>query len=93
MLAHSKSPDLETLDYPVLVQPKLDGIRAVVKDGRLLSRTLKSIPNASIRAALERTVFEGLDGELVVGDPTADDCYRRMRELEDEAFLNGTGGA
>lgn len=77
MLAHSKSPDPESLDYPVLVQPKLDGIRAVVKDGRLLSRSLKSIPNASIRAVLEQPQFEGLDGELIVGDPTADDCYRR----------------
>lgn len=77
MLAHSKSPVPESLDYPVLVQPKLDGIRAVVKDGRLLSRSLKPIPNAAIRAALERSVFEGLDGELIIGDPTADDCYRR----------------
>lgn len=77
MLAHSKSPDPESLDYPVLVQPKLDGIRAVVKGGQLLSRTLKPIPNASIRAVLEQPQFEGLDGELIVGDPTADDCYRR----------------
>lgn len=77
MLAHSKSPDPETLDYPVLVQPKLDGIRAVVKDGRLLSRSLKAIPNASIRAALENPAYEGLDGELIVGEATADDCYRR----------------
>lgn len=77
MLAHSKSPDPESLTYPVLVQPKLDGIRAVVKDGRLLSRSLKPIPNASIRAVLERPAYEGLDGELIVGDPTADDCYRR----------------
>jgi DNA ligase-1 len=77
MLAHSKSPDLETLGYPVLVQPKLDGIRAVVKDGKLLSRSLKAIPNAAIRAVLEDAAYEGLDGELIVGDPTADDCYRR----------------
>jgi DNA ligase-1 len=26
---------------------------------------------------LERPAYEGLDGELVVGDPAADDCYRR----------------
>lgn len=77
MLAHSKSPDLEKLTYPVLVQPKLDGVRAVVKDGRLLSRSLKPIPNAEIRAALEHVAYEGLDGELIVGPPTADDCYRR----------------
>jgi DNA ligase-1 len=77
MLAHSKSPDPATLSYPVLVQPKLDGIRAVVKDGRLLSRSLKLIPNLSIREALGNASYEGLDGELIVGDPTADDCYRR----------------
>lgn len=77
MLAHSKTPDLAKLPYPVLVQPKLDGVRAVVKDGRLLSRTLKPIPNAAIRGALEHPEFEGLDGELIVGPPTADDCYRR----------------
>lgn len=77
MLAHSKAPDLSTLPYPVIVQPKLDGIRAAVVNGKLLSRTLKPIPNRSIRAALERPEFEGLDGELIVGPPTADDCYRR----------------
>lgn len=77
MLAHSKTPDLEKLSFPVLVQPKLDGIRAVVKDRRLLSRSLKAIPNAEIRAVLEQAPYEGLDGELIVGDPTADDCYRR----------------
>lgn len=77
MLAHPKSPDPEALEYPVLVQPKLDGIRAVVRGGRLLSRSLKPIPNASIRAILEDVAYEGLDGELIVGPPTADDCYRR----------------
>lgn len=77
MLAHSKSPDPEKLAYPVLVQPKLDGIRAFIREGKLLSRTLKPIPNREIRMALEGISFEGLDGELIVGDPTADDCYRR----------------
>jgi DNA ligase-1 len=77
MLAHSKSPDPALLSYPIAVQPKLDGIRATVVNGKLLSRTLKPIPNAAIRAALERPEFEGFDGELIVGSPQADDCYRR----------------
>lgn len=77
MLAYSKTPDLATLKYPVIIQPKLDGVRAAIVDGRLKSRTLKQIPNREIRAALERPEFEGLDGELIVGDPTAPDCYRR----------------
>lgn len=74
----AKEPtDVSKLPYPVLVQPKLDGIRASVVNGKLVTRTLKAVPNASIRAVLESPVFEGLDGELIVGDPTADDCYRR----------------
>lgn len=65
------------IKYPSLVQVKLDGIRAAVVNGRLVSRTLKPIPNAEIRAILEHPLFEGLDGELIVGDPAAEDCYRR----------------
>lgn len=73
----AKDGDPSKLSYPVIVQPKLDGIRAAVVNGKLLSRTLKPIPNAEIRAALERPEFEGLDGEILVGEPTADDAYRR----------------
>jgi DNA ligase-1 len=75
MLACKADP--AKLRFPLYVQPKLDGIRASVVNGRLVSRTLKSIPNAEIRAALSGSAFDGLDGELIVGDPTATDCYRR----------------
>lgn len=54
--------------FPLLVQPKLDGIRALVQNGKLVSRSLKPIPNAEIRAALEHPEFEGFDGELLLGD-------------------------
>ncbi len=73
----AKDVDLEKLSFPVLLQAKLDGIRASVVNGKLVTRTLKAVPNAEIRAALERPEFEGLDGELIVGDPTATDCYRQ----------------
>lgn len=69
--------DLTKLTYPLAVSPKLDGIRAVVRDGQLLSRTLKPIPNRAIRTALSRPELNGLDGELVVGPPHAADVYRR----------------
>lgn len=65
------------LSYPAYVQPKLDGIRASVVSGKLLTRTLKQVPNREIYDALSDPAFEGLDGELIVGDPTASDCYRR----------------
>jgi DNA ligase-1 len=72
----AKDGNLEKVTFPLAVQDKLDGIRASVVDGRLVSRTLKLIPNAEIQEALGRPEFEGLDGELIVGEPTAPDCYR-----------------
>lgn len=58
--------DVNTLRYPVLASHKLDGIRAIVKDGKLLSRTLKPIPNLSIGQMLEDPLLEGLEGELIL---------------------------
>lgn len=49
--------------------PKLDGIRAVKAPDGLVSRTLTRIPNRFIQECLESFLFEGLDGELVIGDP------------------------
>lgn len=60
----------------MLMSTKFDGVRALVKDGVLLSRTLKPIPNAYAQK-LFAGLPEGTDGELGVGDPTASDFYRR----------------
>lgn len=67
--------DLDNLRFPLVASPKLDGIRAAVVNGKLLSRSLKSIPNAYIRMLLECRRYEGLDGELIVGEATAKDVY------------------
>lgn len=75
MLAKDMVP--EKLKFPVAVQAKIDGIRCIVKDGKALSRTMKEIPNREIFNALSKPEFEGLDGEIVVGSPTAEDCYRK----------------
>ena len=57
--------------------PKLDGIRCMIQNGVALSRSLKPIRNKYIQAVLGGLeVFDGLDGELIVGDPTAHDVYR-----------------
>lgn len=70
------APDLDYLPYPVLSSTKLDGIRCLVKDGVAYSRTLKPIRNKRIQSILGRPEYNGLDGELIVGDPTASDCMR-----------------
>ncbi len=67
--------DVNTLKYPVLVSPKLDGVRAVVKGGVVLSRSLKPIPNKYVQKLFSH--LEGLDGELIVGESTAEDVYRK----------------
>jgi len=68
--------NLESLSYPVLASPKLDGIRAVVIDGVLVSRSLKPIPNAHVQKQFGRPELSGLDGELIFGDPCAPNCFR-----------------
>lgn len=69
--------DGQGLKYPLLASPKLDGVRCVIQGGMALSRTLKPIPNKHIQAVLgQLPEVEGLDGELIVGEPTASDCYR-----------------
>ena len=36
--------DFNKLRYPVYTQPKLDGVRVIIKDGVVYSRSLKAIP-------------------------------------------------
>jgi len=70
---------LDKLKYPVLVSPKLDGIRAVKRGGVIMSRKLKPIRNEFVQDAL-RGLPDGLDGELIVGSPTAPDVFKRTTE-------------
>ena len=72
--------DVEAIKYPVLVSRKLDGVRCTVQGGRLLSRTLKEIPNVHIQE-LFSNLPSFLDGELVVGEVTAEDAYRTTVSL------------
>ncbi len=67
--------DISKLSYPVIASPKLDGIRALVLDGQLVSRTLKPIPNRYVQK-LFAGLPEGTDGELIMG-PANQDPYRR----------------
>jgi DNA ligase 1 len=59
--------DVAQLRYPLLGSAKLDGIRAMVIDGFLLSRNLKPIPNTYLQEKFGRDKFNGLDGELIAG--------------------------
>jgi len=59
--------DKPPLRFPCYASVKIDGIRAVVKDAILLSRTLIPIPNFYTQDLFGSSGLEGLDGELTVG--------------------------
>lgn len=69
--------DGSNLMYPLLGSAKFDGIRALVRGGVVVSRNLKPIPNEEVQRLWGKKKYEGLDGELIVGDPTAKDVYRK----------------
>jgi DNA ligase-1 len=66
-LLSGKAPkDFREIVFPVLASPKLDGIRALRIGGRLVSRTLKDIPNDYVRDWCCSNLCDGLDGELLL---------------------------
>ncbi len=74
MLAYTIE-DVNKLKFPQLVSVKLDGIRAIVKDGVVYSRSLKPIRSKLVQEKFGKTEYEGLDGELIYGSPTAEDVF------------------
>lgn len=71
MLAVEADPD--KLSFPLLASPKLDGVRAVVRSGKVLSRKLIPIPNKKVQNKYSH--LEGFDGELILGNPTASNVF------------------
>lgn len=69
----------DKIQYPMLASVKVDGVRAVIKDGVAYSRTLKPIPNQFIQQWVKDSAgnLDGLDGELVVGEENAKDVMQK----------------
>lgn len=59
----------------ILGSPKLDGIRCLVFPDGARTSSLKPQFNEYVRKCLNKQEYVGLDGELVVGDPTDPTCY------------------
>lgn len=68
--------EMDKIVYPVYASPKLDGIRCLIIDGVAKTRTLKDVPNGHVSKTLSHIQLDGLDGELIVGDPTSPTVYR-----------------
>lgn len=71
--------DTAILRYPCIASFKLDGIRVTKHgDGRLLSRSMKAIPNRWLQEwARAHHFLNGADGEIIVGAPNEPDTFRR----------------
>ena len=66
------------LTWPVLLSPKLDGLRCIIRDGQALSRNLKPFRNKFVQSQLSN-LPAGLDGELIVGSPNKGNVLGRTQ--------------
>ena len=68
MLAATIRTEEDIHSFPLLATPKVDGVRALMVNRQLVSRTFKPIPNKRIRAILESLLPDGADGEIYCGN-------------------------
>jgi DNA ligase-1 len=67
MLATKIKPEqYGDIEFPILMSPKLDGIRSLKVNGKCLSRKFKPIRNNFVRNWIEKNLPDGVDGELFV---------------------------
>lgn len=69
--------DLTKVNYPVILSEKLDGLRASIHNGIVMSRSMKPIPSAAVQAKFGKPEYEGYDGEIIYGDKNAKDVFNK----------------
>jgi len=62
--------------FPVLAQPKIDGVRGLNMTGRLTGRSLKPFKNKYVTAQFSHSALLGLDGEFAAQAATHSDLCR-----------------
>jgi len=73
-----KYPDyFRKLRYPLLLSPKIDGIRGVTKNAIMMSRKFIELPSLQVQDELTR--FEHADGEIVEGNISDINVYNRTQ--------------
>ena len=68
---------MDKIQLPVYVSTKCDGVRSVVIDSVVYSRSLKPIRNKYVQKLFGKPEYNGMDGELVVGDIYAKDVFQK----------------
>jgi DNA ligase-1 len=83
--------DENKLVFPLIVQPKIDGVRGLNLDGRLTGRSLKSHANKYTTEFFSREEFIGFDGELAAQLETHPDLCRlttsALNRIEGEPLI------
>lgn len=84
LAATLEADKLEALGYPVLVSPKLDGIRTLIHhEHGPVSRKFKPIPNRWLREIiLDDERLHGFDGELVVPNASFNETQSAVMSVE-----------
>lgn len=59
--------DITKLNYPVMASLKIDGIRASIHNGVVMSRSMKPIPSKAVQEKFGKAEYEGFDGEIIYG--------------------------
>lgn len=70
---------LEAVQFPVWVQPKIDGVRAMNLGGTLTGRSLDPFAGYGITDYFSKPEFIGLDGEMTLGSKA--NCTNRLCSL------------
>lgn len=68
---------VDNINFPIYVSTKFDGIRAMVIDGVVYSRSMKPIRNEYVQKLFGKEEYQGFDGELIVGDIYAKDVFQK----------------
>lgn len=73
--------DLSTLRYPLVLSPKLDGLRCIAWEGVAYSRNAKPLRNRFVQKYFKDNELHNLDGEIIVGTPTGGLVLERSKAV------------
>lgn len=82
--------DLSALPYPLWASPKIDGFRAMIQHGILVSRNGLRIPNEDAQKRWGKREYEGLDGEITAARPDTADVFNRTSRIIKKANADGS---
>jgi len=70
-----------SLRFRLIAQPKIDGVRGWNPAGKLLGRSMEPHANKQLTKFFSDEKFRGFDGELYVGDATAESVCRKTTSV------------